>query len=155
MRDLRRPALRRPVLPEPPPSCRDERGRLARLLIIALGLVGFVAAPAAGAPAAGAGAFSGVRAGAPQAGPNAPGARPDGSSTRQRTHPADRATVAAAAARQQALAQATAPALAVPPPGTAVRPPSRPAARLLPASHEPPAVPAAGGPRGRAPPPST
>ncbi|MEW2352810.1 hypothetical protein [Spirillospora sp. NPDC029432] len=152
--------VRRPVLPGSPPPGRDERGRLARLLIIALGLVGFVAAPAAGATAAGAGAQTGVRAaGVPQAGQNVQGTRPAAqASGRQRTHqtaPPERAIVAAGASRQPAVAQAPLPVLAVPPPGVTVLPPYDLAERPLPASHEAPAVPGGGAPRGRAPPPST
>ncbi|MFB4315448.1 hypothetical protein [Actinomadura sp. 21ATH] len=149
----------RPVLPESPPA-RDDRGRLARLLIIALGLVGFVAAPAAGATAAGAGAQTGVRAaGVPQAGQNAQGTRQAASSgtSRQRTQPTtppERAIVAATS-RQSAVAQAPMPVPAVPPPGITVLAPHDLAERPLPASHEAPAVPGGGAPRGRAPPPST
>ncbi|MFI0444725.1 hypothetical protein [Actinomadura sp. 6N118] len=130
------------------PACED-RGRAARLLLIALGVLGFVVLPGA-APASGASGI-GVRAGATaQPGPASLASR--GKSSKPCPVRSDTAAISASA-RQIAAAPAPAPVPAVLPPGIDVRPSSvltgRPAERPESAEAAP-----GGLPRGRAPPPS-
>ncbi|MGK5551513.1 hypothetical protein ACSNOI_07850 [Actinomadura kijaniata] len=103
----------------------EERGRLARLLLVALGLLGFMVVPVAGAPAP---AASGVRAGPAQAGAgNA--ARVRSSRPRAQHHRTDhrRAEITVAVLRHLVAApscgqdQATPPSAADPRPDRAVR----------------------------------
>ncbi|MFG1999670.1 hypothetical protein ACGFNU_11035 [Spirillospora sp. NPDC048911] len=132
-----------------PPACED-RGRVARLLLVALGVLGFVVLPGA-APASGATGV-GIRAGT-AAQPGQANLANRGKSSKPCPVRSDTAA-SSASARQIAAAPAPAPVAAVLPPGIDVWPSSvradRPAARPEQAE----AV-AAGLPRGRAPPLST
>ncbi|WP_329520009.1 hypothetical protein [Spirillospora sp. NBC_01491] len=133
--------------PRRSPLPRDERGRLARLLVIALGLLGFVAVPAGASVPAGPGQGA-AQAAVQTAGPNAPGR----SRTAPRSSPATRTEAAVAAVvRQVSGASAPAPAVAAPPAGVDVRPPSGRAVRRAMAA-EPFVAALPGAPRGRAPP---
>ncbi|GAA2576391.1 hypothetical protein SMC26_12370 [Actinomadura fulvescens] len=132
-----------------PPACED-RGRVARLLLIVLGVLGFVVLPGA-APVSG-GAAVGVRAGtAAQPGQADLGSR--GKSSKPCPVRSDTAAISASA-RQITAAPAPAPVAAVLPPGVDVRPSSvlagRPAERSDSAECGP-----RGLPRGRAPPLAT
>ncbi|MFI6516394.1 hypothetical protein ACIBF1_12615 [Spirillospora sp. NPDC050679] len=159
MRDLRTPDG------TPAQPAGDERGRLARLLVIALGLLGFVVVPSTGAATASAGTAAGIRAGTSQPG--------TGASTRTRSAAKSRsesrgtswgmfrsasrtghAEPYAAALRPPAGAPAPDHDVAVPPPVARVRPSQAVHAVR---AERPATVDAAprGAPRGRAPPAPT
>ncbi|WP_067817139.1 hypothetical protein [Actinomadura kijaniata] len=102
------------------PPHPEERGRLARLLLVALGLLGFMVVPAAGATAP---AASGVRVGPAQAGAgNA--ARVRSSRPRAHHHRADhhRAEFTVAVLRHLVAAPCCGQDQATPPPATDPRP---------------------------------
>ncbi|MEU5878554.1 hypothetical protein [Spirillospora sp. NPDC047279] len=117
MSDARRSALfasqsaSQPASPSASQPAGDERGRVVRLLLIVLGVLGFVVLPGA-APASGS-VGAGVRAGAAQPGqPGLPGPASRGRGAK--TCPAPRAdcvvvSVAAATSRQAAPATAPVP----------------------------------------------
>ncbi|KAB2345575.1 hypothetical protein [Actinomadura rudentiformis] len=132
-----------------PPACED-RGRAARLLLIVLGVLGFVVLPGA-APASGS-AGVGMRAGA-TAQPGQANVASRGKSSKPCPVRSDTAAISASA-RQIAAAPAPAPVPAVLPPGVEVRPSSVVAARPAVRAESAEAAPA-GLPRGRAPPLST
>ncbi|MGW2310768.1 hypothetical protein [Actinomadura luteofluorescens] len=144
MGDARHPASRRPV---------------ARLLVVVLGLLGFVAGPVgAGMPAGGVqgrasstGTISGVRIGAMHQGP----ARTR-TATKTRTAGRTQSAIAATALHAAGAAAPYAhPDHATPPAsGDEVRPPSGRLARAA-AAHTAPDIAPRGAPRGRAPPAST
>lgn len=144
MGDARHPAFRRPV---------------ARLLVVVLGLLGFVAGPVgAGMPAGGVqgrasstGTISGVRIGAVHQGP----ARTR-TATKTRTAGRTQSAIAATALHAAGAAAPYAhPEYATPPAsGDEVRPPSGRLARAA-AAHAAPEIAPRGAPRGRAPPAST
>ncbi|MGI5415872.1 hypothetical protein [Actinomadura luteofluorescens] len=144
MGDARPPAFRRPV---------------ARLLVVVLGLLGFVAGPVgAGLPAGGVqgrasstGTISGVRIGAVHQGP----ARTR-TATKTRTAGRTQSAIAATALHAAGAAAPYAhPEHATPPAsGDEVRPPSGRLARAA-AAHVAPDIAPRGAPRGRAPPAST
>ncbi|GAA4079701.1 hypothetical protein [Actinomadura miaoliensis] len=148
----------------------DERGRLSRFLVVALGLLGLVVTPAAaGAAPAAAGASPVIRSG-PSGPPGAPGGAGFGGSVRGRSsaapaaaarhtrqcavHGCPRAREAAAAARDLGAPHSGAPLAAVL--QDALEPGPRPRAGARPSERAPRATSARGSAaRGRAPPPST
>jgi hypothetical protein len=131
-------------------SACEDRGRAARLLLIALGVLGFVVLPGA-APVSGASGV-GMRAGT-TAQPGQANLASRGKSSKPCPVRSDTAAISASA-RQIAAAPAPVPVPAVLPPGIEVRPSSvrtdRPAERAESAEAAP-----SGLPRGRAPPLST
>ncbi|MGI5168457.1 hypothetical protein ACQEU3_29330 [Spirillospora sp. CA-253888] len=156
MRDLQTRA-EAPVQP-----AGDERGRLARLLVIALGLLGFVVVPAAGTATASAGTAAGIRVGTSQPGTGTPTRTRTAAKTRSESRGTSwgmfrsasrtgHAEPCAAVLRHPAGAPAPDHDVAVPPP--AVRP--RPSRAVHAVRAERPATAGAaprGAPRGRAPP---
>ncbi|RFS85579.1 hypothetical protein D0T12_11205 [Actinomadura spongiicola] len=120
---------------------------VARLLVVALGLLGIVVGPAGTGTHGGTsptGTIAGVRNGAAQQAP----ARAR-SSTKHRPSPHEQAVVASPDVRSAPAAQP--PLVVLPTAAVEVRPPSRRAVRAV-SAHVPPDIVPRGVPRGRAPP---